>query len=549
MLVAAIVVFALVVCAMPASVWAAGSSNELVNAARNGVLQVIVTYTDENNNERVLQQGSGFLIGVEAGANEIVITNKHVVTLDEETLTAANEIWGKNISNDIDIKVIVTKDVRVDAEIINSSDRADMAILQMAQPISERTPLKIADSDEVSTPETVYALGFPFITGHDAGMLVDWAALPIDDVNVTSGIVSQLTQKDGTDYIQHESKLSDGNSGGPLINEGGDVIGLNQTAVSLAGPEYYYSIASNDITNILDTLGIDYTPAGGVGVAPEPAEPEDGEEPKPPVTTDAGIGEVDKSKLESAIAEAEAIDPGSYQADSYELLSDELVNAGSVMDNTEATQEEVDSAVTGVNDAMGALIEKTGLDMIWIIMIAAVAVVVAVVLLLVSRRKKKALTIASRPVPPQQLVTPMPQAPQSPQAPPMPPKPPYAPPEGGAETSVLNEGAGETTLLSSQIIPRSTITRLVNGESAILNKPLFKIGKERGKVDFCVANNNSISRIHAIISCKDGSFYITDQNATNGTYVNGNKISAGQDVKLNAGDKIKLADEEFDFRM
>ena len=118
---------------------------------------------------------------------------------------------------------------------------------------------------------------------------------------------------------------------------------------------------------------------------------------------------------------------------------------------------------------------------------------------------------------------------------------------GDGETSLLDEGGGETTLLSSQQMPVGALVRKSTGEKAIINKQLFVIGKERSKVDFCISDNNSISRVHANILYKNGAFYIVDQRSSNFTFVNGNKVNPGQEVKLNNGDKIKMSDEEFVF--
>ena len=121
---------------------------------------------------------------------------------------------------------------------------------------------------------------------------------------------------------------------------------------------------------------------------------------------------------------------------------------------------------------------------------------------------------------------------------------------GAGETSVLGGGAGETSVLGGGAMqPAATLIRKKNGETATITKQMFIIGKERNKVDFCVPDNNSVSRNHANIVCKGGVYYIVDKNSTNFTFVNGNKINPNQEVKLNSGDKIKLADEEFEFRM
>jgi pSer/pThr/pTyr-binding forkhead associated (FHA) protein len=57
-----------------------------------------------------------------------------------------------------------------------------------------------------------------------------------------------------------------------------------------------------------------------------------------------------------------------------------------------------------------------------------------------------------------------------------------------------------------------------------------------------------VSRTHANIIYKNGSYFIVDLNSTNGTFVNGQQLSANQEVRLNVNDRIKFADEEFIFR-
>lgn len=92
------------------------------------------------------------------------------------------------------------------------------------------------------------------------------------------------------------------------------------------------------------------------------------------------------------------------------------------------------------------------------------------------------------------------------------------------ETTVLGVGseAGETTVLGAsqaQII-KPYLLRIKNNERIELNKPVFRIGKERSYVDYFVSDNTAVSRSHANIINKDNEFYIVDTNSTNHTYVN-----------------------------
>ena len=116
------------------------------------------------------------------------------------------------------------------------------------------------------------------------------------------------------------------------------------------------------------------------------------------------------------------------------------------------------------------------------------------------------------------------------------------------ETTVLSNFVGETTVLSgSAQIAEPTLLRIKSGERIVINKPVFRIGKEKSYVDYFIGDNTAISRSHANIHTENGEYFIEDTNSTNHTYVNGAIVSCSVKVKLTSGDKIKLANEEFIF--
>lgn len=122
------------------------------------------------------------------------------------------------------------------------------------------------------------------------------------------------------------------------------------------------------------------------------------------------------------------------------------------------------------------------------------------------------------------------------------------------DTTVLGgESIGETTVLNA--VPKSTqsvmphLIRLKNNEKIILNKPIFRIGKERSYVDYFVADNTAVSRSHANIISREGEYFIVDTNSKNHTYVNGKMIQSNAETKIVNGDKIRLANEDFEFKL
>lgn len=122
------------------------------------------------------------------------------------------------------------------------------------------------------------------------------------------------------------------------------------------------------------------------------------------------------------------------------------------------------------------------------------------------------------------------------------------------ETTVLGGGSiGETTVLNetpqAAQIANPHLIRVKNNEKIILNKPVFRIGKERSYVDYFVADNTAVSRSHANIISREGEFFIVDTNSKNHTYVNGTMIQSNAETKIVHGDKIRLANEDFEFKL
>lgn len=91
------------------------------------------------------------------------------------------------------------------------------------------------------------------------------------------------------------------------------------------------------------------------------------------------------------------------------------------------------------------------------------------------------------------------------------------------------------------------IKRRKNGESVIINRNIFKIGKDESYVDYCIKNNPTVSRNHADIVRKPDGYYIVDKGSLNHTFINGKRIEPQVYEKLKNGDLIQLADEIFEF--
>ena len=164
--------------------------------------------------------GSGFIID-EKG---IVVTNNHVIS-DAE-----------------DIIVRVNGDKEFKAKVIGADPLSDIAVLQL-ETKEKFIPVKFGDSDSARIGDWVIAIGNPFGLGG----------------TVTSGIISARNRSIGLsryeDYIQTDASINSGNSGGPLFDMNGDVIGINTAILGRNGSiGIGFSIPSNSAKIVIDQL-------------------------------------------------------------------------------------------------------------------------------------------------------------------------------------------------------------------------------------------------------------------------------------------------------
>ncbi len=122
----------------------------------------------------------------------------------------------------------------------------------------------------------------------------------------------------------------------------------------------------------------------------------------------------------------------------------------------------------------------------------------------------------------------------------------------GDTTVLIAPGAaGETSLLTANVTtavkPRPYLVRIKNGEKVLIDKPRFRIGKEKSYVDYFIGDNTAISRSHADIIVKGDSYYLIDLNSTNHSFVNGSMIQGNVETEIKNGNRIRLANEDFDF--
>ena len=94
-----------------------------------------------------------------------------------------------------------------------------------------------------------------------------------------------------------------------------------------------------------------------------------------------------------------------------------------------------------------------------------------------------------------------------------------------------------------------TLFRVLTEETISINKPGFRLGKERSYVDYFVTNNIAVSRSHADIITRGNKYFVKDLNSKNRTYINDQELPIHMEVEIHDGDRLKLGNEEFVFNV
>jgi serine protease Do len=187
--------------------------------------------------------GSGFVINAEKG---LIVTNNHVVKDADE------------------VRVTLHDDTTLDAKILGTDEKTDLALIQV-EPNPKLKAVSFGNSDLMRVGDWVLAIGNPFGLGG----------------TVTTGIISARQRNINAgpydDFLQTDASINRGNSGGPMFNLRGEVIGINTAIFSPSGGSVGigFAIPSNLAKNVIDQLvSFGKTRRGWLGIRIQSVTPE-----------------------------------------------------------------------------------------------------------------------------------------------------------------------------------------------------------------------------------------------------------------------------------
>ncbi|NCU88547.1 MAG: peptidase A2 [Proteobacteria bacterium] len=203
--------------------WAFFSKNEnkFVSATNNSIESVVTVYTYGGNRSYANNSiGSGVIFSEDG----YIVTNTHIIS--------GNKL----------IKVKLHTGEEIDANLIGADVNADIAVLKINSN-SVLKPINVSNSDDLKIGDKVLAIGNPYGIG----------------ISVSSGIISATGRDYGNPYlelIQTDAAINPGNSGGALINENGNLIGINTKIFSRTGAYQGlgFAIPSNNIVQIASEI-------------------------------------------------------------------------------------------------------------------------------------------------------------------------------------------------------------------------------------------------------------------------------------------------------
>lgn len=179
----------------------------IYEARSAGVVTIFAFFGDEQADAAGASQGSGFVVS----SDGLVLTNSHVVTTAGETAAAARSART--------VYVQFSDGDRVPGKIVGFDPFTDVAVLRVGRAAHRLSAVPLGDSSEVVVGEPVAAIGSPF--GNES-------SLTVGVVSATQRSIASLTSiYNVVDAIQIDAPINRGNSGGPLFDARGRVIGIN----------------------------------------------------------------------------------------------------------------------------------------------------------------------------------------------------------------------------------------------------------------------------------------------------------------------------------
>lgn len=455
-----------------------------------GIPAVAITPSEARNGVVYIEcgdgAGTGFAIGQPGQPFEYVATNAHVVANGKVGDTATVGFSKHNFLKATVVKIDNTK---------------DMAILKLPAPSTERNPLVLCPSSDVDLDDTFTALGFPFNS-----ITTD---VDVDNITMTRGAISLKTyyQPDRVNVYQIDIEINAGNSGGPLVNSKGEVVGINTFYIT--DTDQYGTVVKTNFALCIDELigFIDQSEYGYVlSTDISEVEPDTSDNESTPDTSDSE-STPDTSDSEST-----------PDTSDNESTSDAPDNEG----ESDTSDGEVTSDTSGAGNYSGSSDDSDGFELplpLWLIITiaAGVVVIVAVIIIIVNVNKRKKSAVRAQNA--------APLAPSAPPAPPVAPAPPAFTPAPAPAPVPGQQNASGAVIVGEKGVFAGRTFPVGNG---------LVIGRDPARCGVALpVDTNGVSAVHCEIRRTANGYEIVDLGSSYGTTLgSGEKLTPNVPVYI-----------------
>lgn len=516
--------------------------------AENGIVRIQSGSNNEDGKFTAEKTFSGFVVSDDGSGGVFIVTTWHSVNTGKEPV----------------VHVIVKNDTAVEAGVVAYSAEQDFCILSAgSMKGKDALPLHIPDYDEKSVLDkgsAVRALGFK--SEADSG--TEFSAA---DVTVNEGEIQDLSyENDSVNYISHSAEISGGLDGGPLVDENGYVIGVNNSKIS--DDDVSCALQIKEVDKLLDSNVILHRTLDKDKLYGELYELCDSS-----IDTYSRVKKADKEDLLESIQSA------------IEVMSEDAYDRSALQDALADLQKSLDSAELKTPKAL-YLIIALGL---------AIAALAAKLISLIMWNRKfeednpetAAVPEAPEKVRKENKVTgrkgPDRAKRGSGSAPAAPAKPAPAAEQAQAVKQTEPAKPAQAVKQTKSAEPELTVKEAepVNPEKTVkeaapakpveavkpavpsgttgkekiivcrtgaeyeLSKKIITIGRSR-EADISIEDNVYVARMHAMIENRKGAYFLHDMGSTNGTFLNGQPIK-DEGIRLISGDVITVGNEEMNF--
>ncbi|MBR6090251.1 MAG: trypsin-like peptidase domain-containing protein [Anaerolineaceae bacterium] len=206
--------------------------------------------------------GTGFFIN-----DQHVVTNHHCVSTYLKDNYVGGEGWSKSAEGDTVVIYFSQADNDVvKGTVVKDWPEVDLAVIKLSKPTTKRTPMQFAPSDEINAGMKVFVIGFPGVDESSVSVAYD------DTASISSGDLKKIFDDKITTTrykIQsYTATVNPGNSGGPVVDINGNVIGIANSTNRSDGQEANYGIHAPELTKRLAAANIKYTVADAAEAVP-----------------------------------------------------------------------------------------------------------------------------------------------------------------------------------------------------------------------------------------------------------------------------------------